>query len=262
MPTTPTPASVTAFRALKLLSFNIQAGAKTAQAREYLTRGWQSVLPHRGKQSNLDTLAELARDYDCVGLQEADAQSVRSGFRHQVEWLAESAGFPYWSHQRNRALTVAAPGNGVLSKIAPSAVLAHRLPGRIPGRGALELRFGDGEAALRLFVVHLALTPRARRSQAAYLAEAIGAAPHVLLMGDLNCEPDAGELSELFRHTALRPAAHLPSYPAWDPERCIDQILCSKPLRMRRYEVLGLHVSDHLPVVAEVDVPAAALGGG
>ena len=246
-------------RLLKLLSFNIQAGAKTAEAREYLTRGWQSVLPHRGKQSNLDALAALARGYDCVGLQEADAHSVRSGFRHQVEWLAESAGFPFWSHQLNRALTVAAPGNGVLSKIEPSAALAHRLPGRIPGRGALELRFGPGDTCLRLFVVHLALTPRARRSQAAYLAEVIADTPHVVLMGDLNCEPDASELASLFRQTDLRPAPHLPSYPAWEPEHCIDQILCSRPLRLRHYEVLGLHVSDHLPVIAEVEVPKAAL---
>lgn len=256
----PASAAPAAFRPLKLLSFNIQAGAKTTEAREYLTRGWQSVLPHRGKQSNLDTLAALARDYDCVGLQEADSHSVRSGFRHQVECLAESAGFPFWSHQRNRALTVAAPGNGVLSKIEPSVALAHRLPGRIPGRGALELRFGEGDTALRLFVVHLALTPRARGPQIAYLAEAIADAPHVILMGDLNCEPDASELGSLFRQTALRPAPHLPSYPAWDPERCIDQILCSKTLRLRRYEVLGLHISDHLPVTAEVDVPEAALG--
>jgi len=246
-------------RTLKLLTFNIQAGARTARAREYVTRGWQTVLPNRDKQVNLEAVAKLAHRYDLVALQEADAQSVRSGFRHQVEWLAEAAGFPFWSHQRNRALTVAAPGNGALSRLEPSAVLAHKLPGRIPGRGALELRFGAHAAALRLFVAHLALTPKARQRQIEYLVEVIGNDPHVIVMGDFNCEPDAAALRPLFLHTRLRAAPHLPSYPAWEPERCIDQILLTPALRLCRYEVLPLHVSDHLPVAAEIDLPLAAL---
>lgn len=250
---TPTPT-----RQLRLLTFNIQAGAKTNEMREYVTRSWQSVLPHREKQGNLSAVAKLAGEYDIVALQEADSHSVRSGFRHQVELLAETSGFPFWTHQRNRALTIASPGNGVLSRIEPSEVLAHKLPGRIPGRGMLELRFGDHQEALRVFVAHLALTPNGRKRQVDYLAEVIGDARHAVVMGDFNCEPDAAGLRSLFEHTRLRPAPHLPSFPAWDPVRSIDQILFTAALRVRRYEVLSLHVSDHLPVGAEIEVPLSA----
>lgn len=253
---TPTP---TPTRTLRLLTFNIQAGSKTNEMREYVTRGWQSVWPHRDKQSNLGQVAKLAVDYDVVALQEADAHSVRSGFRHQVEWLAESSGFPFWSHQRNRALTLASPGNGVLSRIEPSDVLAHKLPGRIPGRGVLELRFGSHQDALRIIVAHLSLTPNGRRRQAEYLAEIIGDARHAVLMGDLNCEPDAAALRPLLEGTRLRAAPHLPSFPAWEPRRSIDQILLTPALRVRRYEVLPLHVSDHLPVAAEIELPLNAI---
>lgn len=246
-------------RSLRLLSFNIQAGAKTSDMREYVTRGWQTVWPHKGKQVNLGEVAKLASDYDIVALQEADAHSVRSGFRHQVEWLAESSGFPFWTHQRNRALTLAAPGNGVLSRLEPSEVLAHRLPGKIPGRGVLELRFGKHADALRVFVAHLSLTPAGRKRQAEYLAEVIGDARHVVVMGDLNCEPDAAALKPLFDATRLRPAPHLPTFPAWDPTRSIDQILLTPDLHLRCYEVLGLHVSDHLPVAAEIELPDSAV---
>lgn len=245
-------------RPLRLLTFNIQAGAKTNEMSEYVTRGWQSVLPNREKRNNLDAVAKLAGDYDIVALQEADAHSVRSGFRHQVELLAESSGFPFWTHQRNRALTLASPGNGVLSRIEPSEILAHKLPGRIPGRGMLELRFGAHVDALRVFVAHLSLTPNGRKRQAQYLAEVIGDSRHVVVMGDLNCEPDAAALRPLFTHTRLRPAPHLASFPAWEPLRSIDQILFTATLRVRRYEVLSLHVSDHLPVAAEIDVPLSA----
>jgi len=255
-PATPAPPPT---RALRLLTFNIQAGTKTSEMSEYVTRGWRSVLPHKDKQSNLGEVARLAIDYDIVALQEADSHSVRSGFRHQVEWLAESSGFPFWTHQRNRALTVAAPGNGVLSRIEPSEVLAHRLPGRIPGRGVLELRFGTHADALRVFVAHLSLTPNGRRRQAEYLAEVIGDARHAALMGDFNCEPDSAALRPLFERTRLRPAPHVPSFPAWAPLRSIDQIVFTPGLRVRRYEVIRLHVSDHLPVAAEIDLPQSAI---
>ena len=157
-------------RHLRLLSFNIQAGAQTNAYREYFTRGWQTLLPHRGKRANLDQVASLARGFDVVALQEADSHSLRSGFKHQVQMLAENADFPYWSHQRNRALALAEPGNGLLTRFAPSSIIDHRLPGRIPGRGTLEVRFGEEAAALRVFIVHLALTPGARLRQAEFIA--------------------------------------------------------------------------------------------
>lgn len=246
-------------RSLKLLTFNIQGGLKTTEMRDYLTRSWQSLLPHRDKRTNLEAVAKLAADYDIVALQEADSHSVRSGFRHQVEGLAEATGIPFWTYQCNRSLTVAAPGNGALSRIEPSEVLAHRLPGKIPGRGALELRFGDHEDGLRIFICHLALAPQGRKKQVEYLAEVIGPARHAIVMGDFNCEPNAAALQPLFDRTRLRPAPHLPSFPAWDPVRCIDQIILTPALRVRRYEVLGLHVSDHLPVAAEIEFPVAAI---
>lgn len=244
-------------RHIRLLSFNIQAGALTNGYREYLTRGWQTLLPHRGKHANLARIAALAREFDVVALQEADSHSIRSGLQHQVQMLAESADFPYWSHQRNRALAVAEPGNGLLSRFVPTAIIDHRLPARIPGRGTLEVRFGDSEAALRLFIVHLSLTARAQANQAAFIADQVGDSPHAIVLGDFNCEPDADVLTPLFARTRLQPGPHVPSFPSWQPHRAIDQVLTTDALDVRRYEVLPLRVSDHLPVAVDVHLPAA-----
>ncbi|MBK7146924.1 MAG: endonuclease/exonuclease/phosphatase family protein [Xanthomonadales bacterium] len=242
-------------RHLRLLSFNIQAGAHTNAYREYFTRGWQTVLPHRGKGQNLAQVATLARAFDVVALQEADSHSVRSGFRHQVQVLAEHADFPYWSHQRNRALAIAEPGNGLLTRFAPSSVIDHRLPGAIPGRGTLEVRFGEEAAALRVFIVHLALTPGARLRQSEFIAGLVGDCAHAIVLGDFNCEPDSHSIAPLFAHTRLRPATHAPSFPSWQPARSIDQVLTTAALDVRRYEVLPLRVSDHLPVAVDVHLP-------
>jgi endonuclease/exonuclease/phosphatase family metal-dependent hydrolase len=248
-------------RVLKLLSFNIQAGSDVSSYREYVTRGWQHVLPHAGKGRNLRQVAELVSGYDLVALQEADAGSLRSGFRNQVHFLAEAAGFPFWSHQPNRRVArIAEPSNGLLSRMEPTEVLDHRLPGAIPGRGVLEVRFGTKRSGLHVLIAHLALSARARRLQIDYLAEIIGEHPHVVLMGDFNCTAESAELRALFDRGHMQPpgcVAH--TFPSWSPNRAIDHILVSQPLVPLALEVPPLRVSDHLPVAMTVELPASCV---
>ena len=114
---------------LRVLSCNILAGGSVKRYREYVTHSWKHVLP-TGKRANLDGLAEILPEFDLVALQEADFGSLRSGFLNQTEYLAESAGFPYWSHQPNRKVAkVAASSNGLLSRLKPNEVLDYPLPG-------------------------------------------------------------------------------------------------------------------------------------
>lgn len=244
-------------REIKLLSFNIQGGSSIEGYGQYLTRGWQNFIHHAGKRRNLDAIGKLATDFDLVALQEADAGSLRSGFVNQVHHLAEAAGFEYWSHQPNRPLAkLAYPSNGLLSRLEPSEVLDHKLPGRIPGRGVLEVRFGRERDGLRVLIAHLSLTARARRSQLDYIADVVGKHPHVILMGDLNCTVDSRELQALFARCTLRPpAAPPPTFPSWQPRIAIDHILLSDGLEPKVFEALPLLVSDHLPLAVTVRLP-------
>ena len=119
---------------LRVLSCNILAGGSVKRYREYVTQSWKHVLP-TGKRANLDGLAGMLGDFDLVALQEADSGSLRSGFLNQTEYLAESAGFPYWSHQPNRKVAkVAASSNGLLSRLKPDEVLDYPLPGAFAAR--------------------------------------------------------------------------------------------------------------------------------
>ena len=246
-------------RHLRLLSYNIQAGASTARYRDYLTRSWQHVLPHPDKRRNLEAVAELVAGFDIVALQEADDGSLRSGFRNQVQFLAELARFPWWSHQANRKVAaVASSSNGVLSRLQPAEVVDHKLPGAIPGRGALAVHFGTPRQGLLVVIAHLALTRSARRTQCRYLAELIGDRPYAVLMGDLNCTAGDPELRLLFQRTRLQPPPlSLETYPSWRPRRAIDHILVTDGLGALSYEVPPLRVSDHLPVALTVALPDA-----
>ncbi|HRQ64011.1 MAG TPA: endonuclease/exonuclease/phosphatase family protein [Xanthomonadaceae bacterium] len=243
---------------LRLLSYNIQAGARVSRYRHYVTHGWKQLLPHREKHRNLELVARAISDFDIVGLQEADTGSLRSGFLNQTQFLAEAAGFPYWSQQTNRDVArLASSGNGLISRFEPTEVLDHRLPGRIRGRGALIARFGHDDDALLVINAHLSLGPQARMRQIEFLCELAEEYRHVVLMGDFNTRVDSPELRRLFQRGHLRPPEISPrSYPSWRPQRAIDHILVTDSLKVVEGGVLPLAVSDHLPVSLEVQLPA------
>lgn len=241
---------------LRLLSCNILAGGSVKRYRDYVTHSWKHVLPH-GKRANLDGLARVIGEFDLVGLQEADAGSLRSGFLNQTQYLAEAAGFPYWSHQPNRRVSrLATSSNGLLARWQPDEVLDYPLPGRIPGRGALWTRFGSGPDALVVVVAHLSLGPVARARQLGFLAELIGSHPNAILMGDFNTPARGNELDQLFARTSLqRPEQTPATFPSWRPTRALDHILVSHSLQVERLWALPHPVSDHLPIAASVRMP-------
>jgi endonuclease/exonuclease/phosphatase family metal-dependent hydrolase len=249
----------TGHRRLKLLSANIQAGSSTRRYSDYATRSWSHVLP-MGKRLSLDAIAKVVSEHDIVGLNESDPGSLRSGFTNQTHYLAQRAGFHYWSHQPNRRVGgVASSANGLLSKLEPVEVMDHSLPGRIAGRGVLMARFGDDEDSLTIAVAHLSLGAQSRASQLSFIAELLHDHPHAVLMGDFNCDIDRPEMATLFRRTRLQPPAHVvPTCPSWRPQRAIDHILLGDGLTNHRARALPAAQSDHLALSVELDVPERA----
>ncbi|MCC5859874.1 MAG: endonuclease/exonuclease/phosphatase family protein [Ectothiorhodospiraceae bacterium] len=243
------------------MSYNIQTGMRTRHYRDYLTRSWQHLFPHPERPRNIDLISELLMDFDLVGLQEVDAGSLRSGFVNQTEYLSRRAGFPYWHDQTNRRIgRLAQHSNGILSRFRPLEVREHRLPGMIPGRGALHLRYGGPGEELDVILMHLALGQRTRMSQLAYVAELIQDLRHVVVMGDLNCRADSAELRHLLDHSRLRePLLDLLTYPSWRPQRNIDHILVSDSIKVERAEVVDYPLSDHLPIMMEIELPRSVI---
>ena len=257
----PAPREAPPSRTLKLLSANIQAGSATRRYSDYVTRSWSYALPSEIKRRSLDLIARMASRHDIVGLQESDPGSLRSGFTNQTHYLAERAGFDYWSHQPNRNVGgVASSANGLLSKLEPTEVLDHPLPGRIKGRGVLLARFGGGDDGLTIAIAHLSLGANSRKAQLAYIAELLSQYPNAVLMGDFNCTWDVPEMDVLFRHTRLRPpVAPVPTFPSWGPDRAIDHILVSEGMDYRNVRSVRAARSDHLALALDLQVPQKAL---
>ena len=244
-------------RRLRLLSYNIQVGIRSVRPHHYLTQSWRHVLPHPQRFATLNGIAEVLTGYDVVGLQEVDAGSRRTDFVNLTKYLAERAGFPFWHHQLNRDFgPIAKHCNGLLSRLRPSEVWEFKLPGAIPGRGALMARFGSARHPLVVMLIHLALSRRARLRQLDYVADVLNEYEHAVLMGDMNCEPDSPEMDLLFRRTRLvEPSAGLCTFPSWRPQRNIDHILVTGELEVASCQVLSHAYSDHLPIAMEVALP-------
>lgn len=245
-------------RRLRLLSFNAQVGIPSSRLHHYVTNSWKHFLPFDGRMANLDRVARFISGFDLVGLQELDAGSLRSNYVDLTAYLSERAGFPHSYTRVNRDLGAFAKHSlGLLTRLEPGRVVMHRLPGRIPGRGAIEARFdlASGED-LVVFLVHLALGRRARLSQLDYVAERLSQEPHAVVMGDFNCHPDSRELRQLVSRTGLLdPMPSAATYPSWDPRRVFDHILLTPDLSVSDMRVYNVNLSDHLPVGIEIELP-------
>jgi len=242
---------------LRLLSYNIQTGISTSRYRQYFTQSWKHVLPHSERFENLDRIATLTSEYDIVGLQEVDAGSLRSGFINLTKYLADRANFPFWYDQTNRRMgPIAQHAIGVLSRFRCTEIVEHKLPGPIPGRGTLALRFGHGKHSLVVFIVHLALGQRTRLQQLAYIAELVNQHRNVVLMGDLNFPSRSREMEFFIDKTLMTEPVHdLHTFPSWRPIRNIDHILVTPTLKVNKVHVLDCPVSDHLPLCMELTLP-------
>ncbi len=243
---------------LRLLSYNIQVAIAAHRPHHYLTHGWKHLLPHAQLFENLDRIAELVRGYDVVGLQEVDPGSLRTGFVNQIEYLAARAAYPHWYHQTNRRFGhLAKHSNGVLSRYAPYELEEHKLPGPIPGRGGLFLYYGDPREPLVVVLLHLALGKRARLQQLDYVAERIQDHRHVVVMGDMNCQPGSRELATLIHRTTLQEPLDddRHTFPSWRPKRRLDHILVSEGFEVEAINVLQVPYSDHLPVAMDLRLP-------
>jgi endonuclease/exonuclease/phosphatase family metal-dependent hydrolase len=244
---------------LKLLSYNIQIAQQTAHYGHYVTRAWRHALPGSDMTATLDRIGDLAKGYDFVAIQEADAGSLRTRSIDQIEYLALRAGFPHWGHTVTRNWgPLAQHCHGFLSRYAPVKVEEFVLPTPIPGRRAMRVTLGADAGGLTLLVTHLSLGRGSQQRQLEFLCEQVPADAPAVLMGDLNCAAATLRCHAGLARAGLRAAdACPPTFPSWQPRRDIDHILLSPQLRLHELRALPHPLSDHLPLAADVSLSLA-----
>ena len=153
-------------------------------------------------------------------------------------------------------------GNAILSRFPITSISVLDISySRIERRGALAAHVGSAELGLGVVATHLSLVDQTRHRQVQSLMEhpALNAGPAVL-MGDMNAWRRCKGSQVLEESLGLHHNLDWPaSFPAGRPMLALDRIYTQKA------DVLSIHkhdspaarkASDHLPVVAEIQVKA------
>ncbi|MEK6805604.1 MAG: endonuclease/exonuclease/phosphatase family protein [Pseudomonadota bacterium] len=241
---------------LRLLSFNIHVGLDSRHPIHYLTNAWRHALPGPGSRAHLDRIAEVMQGYDFVAVQEADAGSLRTRQVNLLEYLAKRAGYSYWGHSITRNLPPFARHSlGYLSRFEPNNVVEHVLPSSIPGRRAVTLNLGPTAGGLHLMVTHLSLGRGSRQRQLDFLSARVPAGGPVVLLGDLNCEPEILRRHEGLKRSGLwLPDSNPATFPSWKPRQRLDHVLVTPHVDIHRVEALTDVLSDHLPLAIDIGI--------
>lgn len=195
---------------------------------------------------------------DIIGLQEVDWQQSRNDW--QLEYLAHLPGF-HAVVGSNICDHRGSYGNLLLSRAAVRAVrrIDLTVPGREP-RSAIDADLDCDGRTVRVIVTHFGLDVRERWRQSRLLRSAIESGPRdpILLLGDFNeWMPGSPSLRPLL--TVCRQARQSASYPLSRPVFALDRVLVHGlpfPSGVRTHRsTLAHEASDHLPVVADIDLP-------
>jgi endonuclease/exonuclease/phosphatase family metal-dependent hydrolase len=214
---------------------------------------------------HLDEIIEFIRrqNPDVVGLIEVDSGSYRSGRTSQVERIAEELGHfhAYCSKYAVDSFWQRIPiynkqGNAFLAKDTIHGEKFHYFE-----RGMKKLVIELELERVTFFLVHLALNYRTRQMQILHLYNMIKETnrPYIVA-GDFNAFMGENEIQLLMSASGLQNADKdmNPTFPSKKPTRHLDFILHSSQIRINRFEIPRVMLSDHLPLVVDFEVESDA----
>ncbi|MDJ0623100.1 MAG: endonuclease/exonuclease/phosphatase family protein [Desulfocapsaceae bacterium] len=224
--------------------------------------GYHVPLPYSGffrsTQQNLDEIIDFIRAYtpDVIGLIEVDSGSYRTGKNCQAGAIAQALGYSHVVETKygNSSIAKKVP---VLNKqsnalLARKDVTDHKFHYFREGikRLVIQAEFDS----VVFFIVHLSLKYRHRQYQLNRLYQLVNETDKaVIIGGDFNTFWGRGELELFLAATGLQNANpdNTPSHPSHSPHRQLDFILHSKELKVNKFWVPDIQLSDHAPLICD-----------
>ena len=236
-------------QSVRLMTWNIH-GAVGRNPRFDLARVVELILRHAP---------------DIVALQEIDSRRAIAGGGNPFDTLQQALG-DHGVGAKTISTTDGEYGQALFSRwpMQSSEVRDISFPEREPRR-AIRSEIATPLGPLRVIATHLGLSFGERRSQAAALLELMEGAPMTTVMlGDFNDWFWAGSVRKILARALPGRTRHR-TFPSMLPMLRLDRIYC----RPRNALVNGFtdsearHISDHLPVIADVRCcePEARDGG-
>ncbi len=212
-------------------------------------------------QIELDKLVKTIKseEPDIIGLQEVDTGRITSAYRDQLLYLSENLNMhSYFAPALGNAYGVAA-----LTKYNAIGKHYYKLPSQLEQRVLLHLKIDIGYTTINFFTVHLGLTTQERLNQLQEVMKIINNTEGpIILTGDFNAEPDTQEINMVkktlmdAREIAETTTGSAETWPSNNPEIRIDYIFISKHFAVKNYKTVRTLSSDHLPVIAKLQLKA------
>lgn len=199
---------------------------------------------------------------DVVGLNEIRGEGPEKEYSAQTEALNELSGMSSYYFAPAIYINHSPYGNALLSRFAIESVENIPIPDPSPRAydGYYETRClikarlkGD----VTVLVTHFGLNPDEQESAVRTVLENIED-ERCILMGDFNTEPDNPLLDPIrarMKDAAGISASKPLTYPSDAPRVKIDYIFVSRDITVKDFRVPSDVVSDHLPCIADIDVP-------
>ncbi|VGO20901.1 endonuclease/exonuclease/phosphatase family protein [Pontiella sulfatireligans] len=231
----------------------------------YATHGNQRRLPLLGMlgrtRDHFEEITKFIRplDPDVIGLIEVDNGSYRARQKSQVEKMAEDLGHfhcycsKYGAESRWQRIPIYnKQGNAFLAKDEILGEKFHYFE-----RGMKKLIIELELEKFTIFLVHLALSYKARQEQILHLYHLVKKTKRpYILAGDFNAFMGEAEIQLLMSASGLQNAdtEMQPSYPSHRPKKYLDFILHSPEIKVNKFWMPDVRLSDHLPLVLDFEV--------
>ena len=244
---------------LKLMTLNLAHGRKN--------QGYKLIMTESNVKENLDHICRVIQRVqpDIIALQEADGSSFWSGNFDHIEYIRTNAKFDFAFHGEHVNNLKLAYGTAVLSRIPLTNSASENLesPGITFPKGYVvaTITWPDiNPRKIDIWSIHLdSLRSKNRTHQLQKIVKELKKRKNpAIIMGDFNSEWSGknSAVKKLAHELGLKPyqpfAKNLDTYPLLNKR--LDWILIPKDFTFVSYKVLKERVSDHLAVVAEVEV--------
>lgn len=246
---------------MRLLLYNIRYGLGLGTTLHWPLPGVGYLLGNRTQLQRITDFIK-SQDPDVVGLVEVDTGSIRTRNVNQAEVIARALGHysvyqcKYGAGSLNHRLPILRKqGNAFLAAPRVHGERFHYFDKGIK-RLIIELELED----CAIFLVHLSLKFRHRHGQLQHLHDLVMASRKpVIVAGDFNTFWGEHEIYLFRKACRLRSANEdsLPSYPSRAPRKELDFVLYGDGVRVTRFAIPQVRLSDHLPLICDFEIDRA-----
>ncbi len=221
---------------------------------------------YRKEKIDFDAFAEAIKslDADVIGLNEVHGEGELEEYTEQAKILGEKIGYNYFFAKATELDDGKNPfGNAVLTRLPVKefSVIPIPDPENPTGSHWYETRcilkmVTDTEPQATFLITHFGLNDDEQVNAIETFCDTV-LDEKCIFMGDLNARPDNPILDEIKKRmndTAEPFGKPFFTFVAHNPNRKIDYIFTSKDIKIHSFDVPEIILSDHFPVVAEIEI--------